>query len=138
MNYTPLEVIMRWIHIASMATLIGGLLYGRLVMAPSIATLAADARESLASAAAMRFRPFVFAAIGGLVVSGTYKLLTTPGHRPIYHMLLGIKLLLALHVFAVSILIVQAKNPRRVRMMTGTVISGLLILGIAAWLSKVY
>ena len=36
-------------------------------------------------------------------------------------MLLGIKLLLVLHVFAVAILIVQPKNPRRVRMMTGLV-----------------
>src|ERR1039457_1977871 len=85
MTDMPFDVIMRWMHIASMATLIGGLLYARLVMAPTIATLAPDARESLASAAAVRFRPFVFAAIGGLVVSGIYKLLTTPGHRPIYH-----------------------------------------------------
>jgi uncharacterized membrane protein len=134
MTDMPFDVIMRWIHIASVATLIGGLLYARLVMAPVIATLAPDAGESLASAAAERFRPFVFAAIGGLVVSGAYKLLTTPGHRPIYHMVLGVKLLLALHVFAVSILIVQPKNPRRVRMMTGTLISGLVILAIAAWL----
>jgi uncharacterized membrane protein len=138
MTDMPFDVIMRWIHIASMATLIGGLLYARLVMSPAIATLAADAREALASAAAARFRPFVFAAIGGLVVSGTYKLVTTPGHRPIYHMLLGVKLLLALHVFAVSILIVQPKNPRRVRMMTGTLISGLIILAIAAWLRLVF
>jgi uncharacterized membrane protein len=133
-----LLVIMRWIHIASMATLIGGLLYGRLVMAPAIATLAPDARESLADAAARLFRPFVFAAIAGLVISGTFNLLTTTGHRPIYHMLLGVKLLLALHVFAVAILIVQPKNPRRVRMMTGTVISGLIILAIAAWLRLVF
>jgi hypothetical protein len=72
------------------------------------------------------------------VVSGTFNLLTTTGHRPIYHMLLGVKLLLALHVFAVSILIVQPKNPRRVRMMTGTLISGAIILAIAAWLRLVF
>lgn len=133
-----LLVIMRWIHIASMATLIGGLIYGRLVMAPAIATLAPDAGESLSDTAARFFRPLVFAAIAGLVVSGTFNLLTTTGHRPIYHMLLGVKLLLALHVFAVSILIVQPKNPRRVRMMTGTLISGLIILAIAAWLRLVF
>jgi uncharacterized membrane protein len=134
MTDMPLDVIMRWIHIASVATLIGGLIFARLVMVPAIATLAEGARESLASAAALRFRPFVFASIGGLVVSGTYKLLTTPGHQSLYHMLLGVKLLLALHVFAVSILIVQPRNPRRARMMTGTLISGLIILAIAAWL----
>jgi hypothetical protein len=53
-------------------------------------------------------------------------------------MVLGVKLLLALHVFAVSILIVQPKNPRRVRMMTGAVISGLIILALAAWLKLVF
>jgi hypothetical protein len=53
-------------------------------------------------------------------------------------MLLGIKLLLVLHVFAVSILIVQPKNPRRVRMLTGTMISGLVILAISAWLRRIF
>ncbi|MBZ5624248.1 MAG: hypothetical protein LAQ69_36955 [Acidobacteriia bacterium] len=133
-----LLVTMRWIHIASMATLIGGILYGRLVMAPAIATLAPDARESLGDTVAALFRPLVYIAITGLVVSGTFNLLTTTGHRPIYHMLFGVKMLLALHVFAVSILIVQPKNPRRVRMMTGTMISGLIILAIAAWLRLVF
>ena len=133
-----LLVIMRWIHIASMATLIGGIIYGRLVMAPAISTLAPDARESLAETAAALFRPFVFAAIGGLVISGTFNLLTTTGHRPTYHMLFGVKMLLALHVFAVAILIVQPKNPRRVRMMTGALISGLIILVIAAWLRRIF
>ena len=133
-----LIVIMRWIHIVSMATLIGGLLYGRLVMAPAIATLAVDVQESLGTAAATRFRPFVFAAMIGLVGSGLFNLLTTSGHRPIYHMIFGVKMLLALHVFAVSILIVQPKNPRRVRMMTGTVISGLLIVAVAEWLRLIF
>jgi len=133
-----LLVIMRWIHIASMATLIGGILYGRLVMARAIATLAPDAQEALSETAAALYRPFVFAAIGGLLLSGTFNLLTTTGHRPIYHALLGVKLLLALHVFAVAILVVKPKNPRRVRMMTGTIISGLIILAISAWLRRIF
>lgn len=133
-----LSVIFRWIHIASMATLIGGILYARLVMVPAISTLAADARESLSNTAAALYRPFVFTAIGGLVVSGTVNFLTTPGHRPIYHALFGIKMLLALHVFAVAILIVKPKNPRRARMMTGTLISGLIILVISAWLRRIF
>jgi hypothetical protein len=133
-----LLVIVRWIHIASMATLIGGILYGRLVMVPAISTLAADARESLAETAAALYRPFVIAAVIGLVLSGTINFLSTTGHRPIYHMLFGIKILLALHVFAVAILIVQPKNPRRTRMMTGALISGLIIVAISAWLRRIF
>ena len=133
-----LFVVMRWIHIASMATLIGGIIFARLVMSRTLDALAGDARQAFSERAAALYRPLVFAAITGLVLSGSFNLLTTPGHRPIYHMLLGIKLLLVLHVFTVSILIVQPKNPRRVRMLTGTMISGLVILAISAWLRRIF
>lgn len=130
--------IMRWLHLASMATLLGGMIFARFAMARAMEGLAPEAREPLVERAAARYKPFVYTAIGGLVISGSYNLLTNPGHRPIYHMLLGIKLLLALHVFAVAILIVQPKNPRRVRMMTGLVISGLTIIAISAWLRHIF
>jgi hypothetical protein len=74
----------------------------------------------------------------GLIVSGVYKLLSTPGHRPFYQMLFGIKMLLVMHVFAAAILIANPKHPRRTRLMTGVVISGLTIIGISAWLSRTY
>src|SRR5689334_3795043 len=114
-----LIVLFRWIHIASMATLVGGILYARMVMMGSAATLAPDAQEAFQQQAAARYRPFVFAAIAGLVLSGIYNLLTNTGHTPKYHMWLGIKFMLVLHVFAVALLITQPKNPRRARMMTG-------------------
>ena len=133
-----LPVIMRWIHITSMATLIGGVLYARLVMFPAMAALPEDARAALAERAAARFRPSVLAAIAGLIISGLFRLLTTPGHNRFYHMLLGVKLLLVLHVFAVALLIVQPQHPRRVRLMTGIMISGLVIIGISAWLNRIF
>jgi putative copper export protein len=133
-----LFVLMRWLHLASMATLVGGILFGRLVMTSSLGALAPDARDAFAGRAAARYRPLVLTAIVGLIVSGTYNLLTNPGHTPKYHMLLGIKLLLVLHVFAVALLITQPKNPRRARMMTGTLISGLIILAISAYLRRIF
>jgi cytochrome bd-type quinol oxidase subunit 2 len=133
-----LGVIMQWLHFSSLATLIGGILYGRLVMLRSSAALAPDAREALADREAVAFRPFVLAAICGLVVSGVYNILTHPGHRQTYHVLLGIKLLLALHVFAVALLITRPGHPRRARMMTGAAISGLAIIAIAAYLKHIY
>jgi hypothetical protein len=39
-----------------------------------------------------------------------------------------------MHVFAVSWLIVQPNNQRRTRMMTGALISGLVIIAISAYL----
>jgi uncharacterized membrane protein len=131
-------VLFRWIHIASMATLVGGILYARLVMMGSTGTLAPDAQEAFQQQAAGRYRPLVFAAITGLVLSGIYNLYTNTGHTAKYHMLLGIKLMLALHVFAVALLITQPKNPRRARMMTGVIISGLTIIAISAYLRRIF
>jgi putative copper export protein len=133
-----LFVLMRWLHFTSMATLVGGILYGRLVMTSSLGGLAPDARESVEGSAASAYRPLVLFSIIGLIVSGTYNLMTNPGHTAKYHMLLGVKLMLALHVFAVAFLITQPKNPRRSRMMTGTLISGLAILAISAYLRRIF
>ena len=133
-----LGVIMQWLHFSSLTTLIGGILYGRLVMAPSSAVLAPNERAALGDRAAAAFRPFVLAAICGLIVSGVYNILTHPGHRPVYEVLLGIKLLLALHVFTVALLIVRPGNKRRTRMMTGVAISGLAIIAIAAYLGHIF
>ena len=133
-----LGLIMRWLHFSSLTALIGGILYGRLVLVPASAVLAPDEREALGDRAAAAFRPFVLAAICGLVVSGVYNVLTNPGHRPIYQALLGIKLLLALHVFTVALLIVRPGNKRRARMMTGVAISGLVIIAIAAYLRHIF
>lgn len=133
-----LFVLMRWLHFTSMATLVGGILYGRLVMNSSLGGLSPDARDAFDRSAAAAYRPLVLSAVIGLIVSGTYNLMTNPGHTPKYHMLLGIKLMLVLHVFAVAFLITKPNNPRRARMMTGTLISGLAILAISAYLRRIF
>jgi uncharacterized membrane protein len=119
-------VLMRWLHISSMAALIGGMLYGRTVEAQA------------PSKAAAAYRPIVLAAVMGLIISGTFNLVINRGHSPRYQMLLGIKFLLALHVFAVSFIATKTDNPRRGRQMTGVVISGLIILAISAYLRTHY
>ena len=127
-----LFVLMRWLHISSVATLIGGMIFGRAVMSQAAEGLSPETRESFLDKAAMLYRPLVFAAMGGLLISGTYNILTNLGHTPLYHALLGIKLLLVMHVFAVAILITRPHNPRRSRMMAGAAISGLAIIAISA------
>ncbi len=133
-----LFVLMRWLHLTSMATLVGGMLFGRFVMISSEEMLAPDARETFGARAARAYRPLVLAAVMGLIVSGTYNLMTNPGHTVKYHILLGIKLLLVLHVFAVAFLVTKPKNPRRGRMMAGTVVSGLIIIAISAYLRRIF
>lgn len=123
----------RWLHIASMATLLGGIIFWRLVLAKAGVD---EVRGALVEKIASAFRPLVFVSIGGLIFSGLINFIATPGHSKLYHAVFGVKILLALHVFAVAILIVQPDNPRRTRMATGTMISGLIILLLSAWLRR--
>jgi uncharacterized membrane protein len=116
-----------------MATLLGGVIFWRLALVR--AGVEKD-RGALVEAIAAAFRPLVFLSIAGLVLSGTINYLSAPGHTKLYHAVFGVKLLLALHVFAVSILIVQPNHPRRTRLATGTMVSGLIILFISAWLRR--
>jgi uncharacterized membrane protein len=131
-----LAIFLRWLHIASMTTLLGGMIFWRLVLARATDDMGMAARGPLFERLAAAFRPLVLASIVGLVVSGVINFLSAPGHSKLYHMLFGIKMLLALHVFAVSIIMVQANNPRRTRLATGTMISGLIIVVISAWLRR--
>src|ERR1043166_8954317 len=80
-----LPIAMRWLHIASVVILLGGVFYARFT-AGSLDT---------------RFKPVAYAAIGGILGSGLYNFLSKTVYPPHYHMWFGIKMLLALHVFAI-------------------------------------
>ncbi len=136
--FEALGILMRWLHIASVATLIGGMVYGWLVLVPATAVLPAEARQTLAERTATLYRPLVFTAIAALLVSGTYNLATNPGHHSLYHILLGIKLLLAAHVFAVGVLLVTKNPEHRGRLLAGSAISGLIIILISAYLRRTF
>ena len=79
----------------------------------------------------------MFTAIACLVISGLFNFLTHPGHTRYYHALFGMKILLALHVFAVAILIARPGNKRRNRQMFGAAISGLTVILISNYLKGI-
>lgn len=134
---------MRWAHIASAAILVGGLVYARFVAAPVVGSTPEERAEASARLNE-RFRWLVYAAIAGLVVSGVYNILVHRGHTPYYHAWFGVKVLLALHVFAAAVLAVRStqvasdNEARRLRRMSGAVLSGLAVIGIGAYLRLIY
>src|SRR6202790_2545501 len=113
-----LNVLMRWLHITSVVVLIGGVLYARFVIVPALTSLPAQDQDRLSDAMAARYRSLLYLAMLLLTGTGIYNMVMNLGRGPVYQALLGIKLLLVLHVFAVGFLIVKPKNPRRARMMT--------------------
>jgi len=101
----------RFLHIASAIAVLGALVFGR----------GAYARV-------------VKLGILGLLASGLYNLLTKTAFQPGYHMVFGIKFLLALHVFAVGWIVVTkpSDEARRVRRITGILGSAGLIVLLSA------
>ncbi len=139
-----LGVLSRWLHIVSAVLLIGGAIYARAVAVPALRALPLDDQADAWAVLVARFRPMVYAAIAGLLVSGTYNLLIHPGHTRLYNIWFGIKMLLAAHVFAAAMLAVKAPGEkpedesRRVHRLSGVAISGLLVLLVAAYLRRIY
>jgi cytochrome bd-type quinol oxidase subunit 2 len=114
------------------------MIYARLAMTPASEALAPEGREALGERAAAAFRPWAIAAMSGLLASGLYNVIITPGHSARYHVLLGVKLLLVAHVFAAIILMVQPKRERRPRLMMSAFVSGLVVIFISAYLRRIF
>jgi Co/Zn/Cd efflux system component len=116
-------ILMRWAHIVSTVLLIGGVAYARMVAPPALF---------------VRYRPVVYASIVGLIVSGSYNYVMHMGHTRYYEMWFGIKILLALHVFAGAFLALRSDDAKSRRRMTGVILSGLAVILVAAYLRRIY
>lgn len=108
-----LHIAMRWLHIFSAIVLVGGAFYCW-----------------IAGEMSLRFKPMVYTAIGGILVSGFYNFMSKPSFPPHYHMWFGIKVLLALDVMAAIALYKKGKEKALAR----AAISGGVIVAIAGYL----
>jgi len=106
--------LIRWIHILSAITAIGGTIFLRLVLHPSaVATLEADQHQPLRERIAKRWRMVLHACIGLLIATGIYNLTRMlPVHKgqAMYHGVFGLKLILAMAIFFVAIAL-SGSNP---------------------------
>jgi uncharacterized membrane protein len=103
MEYLPL--ISRWIHILSAIALLGGALFAVVVVLPSLRVLDEGLRSSLMEVLKKRAYRITHPAILLLLATGMYNFMSS---MDVYkqvgstaHMLIGIKLLLALGILAV-------------------------------------
>jgi uncharacterized membrane protein len=131
-----MSVLMRWLHIISAVTLLGGTIYARYVMAPAAAGLPEPERQKFAAEVQLKLRPLVLVPLFTIVISGVYNLAGKSNIPPNYFLWFGLKMLLALHVIAVSFLLVRASltQEKSNRMMTGVVYSGMAVVLVSAYL----
>ena len=131
-----LAVTMRWIHITSVVTLIGGFIFARFALAPALASLAEPERTVVGRRVVGGFTHLLYTVLATVLGSGLYNYLTKPSYPPHYHMWIGIKFLFVLHIFAVAILYTMpdAEEAKRNRWLTGMILSGLIVFAISAYL----
>jgi uncharacterized membrane protein len=91
------------VHVLTAIVLLGGAVYLRCVLMPAAAELPAAEHDALRTRTRAKWKKIVMVGILLLLVSGFYNYLQVqaPAHKGqgVYHMLMGIKILLALGVF---------------------------------------
>lgn len=102
------SLVLRWLHILAAITAVGGTIFARFVVVPTLEDLPADLRGSLHAAMRHRWSTIVAAAIGFLIVSGLYNIGVTSIRFQLPRWYMGVfvvKFFLALVIFAVASLL---------------------------------
>jgi uncharacterized membrane protein len=137
-----LDVLSRWIHIGTTVVLVGGAVFTRFVLVPALGELDTDVASQLKARIRRRWRYFVHVGIALLILSGLYNLMAAKiaDRVPLYHALIGIKILLAFAVFFLAEAMVGSsaafeKMRDRPRFWFGMIVLlGSIVIGIAGYL----
>ena len=146
-----LNVVVRWVHVASAVVALGATLAMRFVVLPALSGLP-NAGEVM-GALRGRVKRLVHAALGLLLISGFYNYIVVaiPAVRAereagvqgfqLYHPVMGVKILLSLVLVAVAIVLLSPREMEagsRKKMLTVNSVIGLAILLLAAYLRRLW
>lgn len=129
-----LPVLSRWLHVLGAVILLGGAVFISLVLTPAAsATLDAEAQLTLRKAVLQRWRRWAHPLIALLLLSGLYnyylQMSAHQGDGP-YHMLMGIKILLALLLFVLISIAISSKERPKIEANRKTLLLINVVLGI--------
>lgn len=112
---TILYGVFRWLHIAAVAVAIGGSFALRYVVLPAVNEEEESRRAPMHQRMRRRLSVLVPVAIGCILVSGLVNLVRAltvpPAPTPVYHMVFGVKMILAFSLFAFATMLVLPSNP---------------------------
>lgn len=111
-----ISLVSRFLHVGTAIVLVGGTTFLRLVVHPALVT----SHPELLSDLRQRWKKFVHAGIGLFLLTGFYNYLVVgiPAHKgdPVYHMVVGTKIILALFVFFIaSVLVGRSAGTQKFR-----------------------
>jgi uncharacterized membrane protein len=104
-----LGLVFRWLHILAAITAVGGTIFARFVVFPSLEPLQAEQRRTLHAVMRGRWAKIVAASIGFLILSGLYNFMITITQfrvPPWYQLVFGIKFMVAMAIFSIASLLV--------------------------------
>jgi uncharacterized membrane protein len=117
MEYVSL--VMRWMHVLAAIALMGGAIFMRFGLHPSLAALSPDQQQALKAAVRGRWAKWVMAASAFLLISGIVNLVLFFKRYdlpPTYHMVLTLKMVLGLAImFIASVLVGRSANAEKFR-----------------------
>ena len=105
-----LQLFLRWIHIGSAITVVGGTAFMLLVLLPAANQILHEEHLKLRAAVLKRWKWFVHGGVALFLISGFYNYIVfmAPQHKGdgLYHALMGVKMLLAMAVFGLAEILV--------------------------------
>lgn len=105
MEFDYLALITRWLHILPAMAAVGGTMFMRWGLLPSMGSLPEEQRATLHANLRARWAKVVMGSIGLLLASGIYNIVQKEQGwqvNGLYHALFGIKFLLAMAIFFVA------------------------------------
>lgn len=132
------EIVFLWIHIAGAVILLGIIFTLLLLATSSFEAVAFGVNQQ--KLAATVFKAILISSLA-ILASGLYNYTKNLERPPIFHAILGIKILLALHIFVTSILLGRQLQNKPLmtqkRRLVVLAVSGLLVLFLAVWLNQI-
>jgi uncharacterized membrane protein len=137
-----LDILSRWLHIATAIVVVGGTVFFRFVLMPAAEHLPQAEHDQLREQLVRRWRKIVGAGIGLFLLTGFYNYLAVgvPQHRhnAAYHALMGVKIILAFLVFFLaSVLVGRSARFEKVRRERKRWLLVLLVMAfVIVWISS--
>jgi uncharacterized membrane protein len=110
-----LGLVLRWFHLVAAITAVGGSIFMRFALAPSVSVLADEQRKMLHEQVRSRWAKLVMASIGFLLLTGLLNVFTFlsnsktqpweewhKSYSVLYNAVFGLKFLLAMFIFFVA------------------------------------
>ncbi|MEK6246569.1 MAG: hypothetical protein N2C12_00220 [Planctomycetales bacterium] len=145
-------IVLRWMHIFAAIALFGGLIYQRVALIPAAQRLEEEPRKQLSEAVRRPWSRVVMVAILFLVISGFVNFARTSAAfkavdlklPPLYHMLWGTKVILALAIFFLASALAgrgtatQRFRDQAAKWLTVSILLAVLVVAISGVLRSIH